>query len=75
MRHDPHTLLEGCLVAGAAMGARAGRFYYCLPFIICIFISFSIFVCNNKFNKIWTNILPDNKNMGVVLMTKLIRLG
>ena len=22
MRHDPHTLVEGCLVAGAAMGAR-----------------------------------------------------
>ena len=24
MRHDPHKLVEGCLVAGAAMGARAG---------------------------------------------------
>ena len=24
MRHDPHKLIEGCLVAGAAMGARAG---------------------------------------------------
>ena len=22
MRHDPHTLVEGCLVAGRAMGAR-----------------------------------------------------
>jgi len=25
MRHDPHTLVEGCLVAGKAMGARAGK--------------------------------------------------
>lgn len=25
MRHDPHKLVEGCLVAGASMGARAGR--------------------------------------------------
>merc|ERR1719295_1993117 len=24
MRHDPHTLVEGCLVAGRAMGAGAG---------------------------------------------------
>ena len=27
MRHDPHTLVEGCLVAGKAMGARAGYIY------------------------------------------------
>merc|ERR1712212_1305093 len=27
MRHDPHKLVEGCLVAGAAMGARAGYIY------------------------------------------------
>ena len=27
MRHDPHTLVEGCLVAGRAMGARAGYIY------------------------------------------------
>lgn len=27
MRHDPHKLVEGCLVAGAAMGARAGGVY------------------------------------------------
>ena len=33
MRHDPHKLIEGCLVAGSAMGARAayifirGEFY------------------------------------------------
>lgn len=26
MRHDPHTLVEGCLVAGRAMGARAGEY-------------------------------------------------
>ena len=24
MRHDPHKLVEGCLVAGGAMGARTG---------------------------------------------------
>ena len=24
MRHDPHKLIEGCLVAGRAMGASAG---------------------------------------------------
>lgn len=28
MRHDPHKLVEGCLVAGASMGARAGLFTY-----------------------------------------------
>lgn len=34
MRHDPHKLVEGCLVSGAAMGAQAayiyirGEFYY-----------------------------------------------
>ena len=27
MRHDPHILLEGCLVAGRAMGARAAYIY------------------------------------------------
>ncbi|WP_274424649.1 NADH-quinone oxidoreductase subunit NuoF [Chelativorans sp. YIM 93263] len=27
MRHDPHTLLEGCLVAGFAMGAHAAYIY------------------------------------------------
>merc|ERR1711937_784632 len=27
MRHDPHTLVEVCLVAGRAMGARAGYIY------------------------------------------------
>ena len=25
MRHDPHTLVEGCLIAGRAMDARAGN--------------------------------------------------
>ena len=25
MRHDPHKLVEGCLVAGRAMGARAAN--------------------------------------------------
>jgi len=27
MRHDPHKLVEGCLVAGSAMGARAAYIY------------------------------------------------
>jgi NADH-quinone oxidoreductase subunit F len=27
MRHDPHKLVEGCLIAGAAMGANAGYIY------------------------------------------------
>lgn len=27
MRHDPHKLIEGCLVAGVAMGARAAYIY------------------------------------------------
>ena len=27
MRHDPHKLIEGCLVAGRAMGARAAYIY------------------------------------------------
>lgn len=27
MRHDPHKLIEGCLVAGHAMGARAAYIY------------------------------------------------
>ena len=27
MRHDPHTLVEGCLIAGFAMGANTGYIY------------------------------------------------
>jgi NADH-quinone oxidoreductase subunit F len=27
MRHDPHKLVEGCVIAGAAMGATAGYIY------------------------------------------------
>lgn len=27
MRHDPHKLVEGCLIAGVAMGARAAYIY------------------------------------------------
>ena len=27
IRHDPHTLVEGCLIAGFAMGAHAGYIY------------------------------------------------
>ena len=28
MRHDPHKLVEGCLIAGSAMGAQAGKATY-----------------------------------------------
>ena len=28
LRHDPHKLLEGCLIAGKSMGARAGQYEY-----------------------------------------------
>lgn len=34
MRHDPHKLIEGCLVSGAAMGARAGNsanYFFMVP--------------------------------------------
>lgn len=27
MRHDPHKLIEGCLIAGFAMGANTGYIY------------------------------------------------
>ena len=27
LRHEPHTLIEGCLIAGVAMGANAGYIY------------------------------------------------
>ncbi|WP_043364443.1 NADH-quinone oxidoreductase subunit NuoF [Belnapia sp. F-4-1] len=27
LRHDPHTLIEGCLIAGVAMGAHTGYIY------------------------------------------------
>ena len=27
MRHDPHKLIEGCLIAGVGMRARAGYIY------------------------------------------------
>lgn len=27
MRHEPHKLVEGCLIAGTAMGARVGYIY------------------------------------------------
>lgn len=30
MRHDPHKLVEGCLVAGRSMGACAGKYMYCI---------------------------------------------
>ena len=34
MRHDPHKLIEGCLVAGAGMGARAGKYLHCIKLIL-----------------------------------------
>jgi len=43
MRHDPHTLVEGCLVAGRAMGARAGESTTCphlsLPCYSCHYLA------------------------------------
>lgn len=37
MRNDPHKLIEGCLVAGAGMGARAGKSWMFLPYcLICV---------------------------------------
>ncbi|MGZ5835507.1 MAG: NADH-quinone oxidoreductase subunit F, partial [Xanthobacteraceae bacterium] len=33
MRHDPHLLVEGCLIAGFAMGANAGYIYIRCEFI------------------------------------------
>lgn len=32
MRHDPHKLVEGCLLAGFAMRARAGNHFILLSF-------------------------------------------
>ena len=40
LRHDPHKLVEGCLVAGRGIGARAGRF---TSSFVCFFIR--SFVC------------------------------
>jgi len=33
MRHDPHKLVEGCLVAGRGIGARSGMYWYCVQMI------------------------------------------
>lgn len=38
MRHDPHKLVEGCLVAGRSMGARAGESV--IPKIACVHLRF-----------------------------------
>lgn len=39
MRHDPHKLIEGALIAGVAMRARAGKYnalpYYMLHLLRC----------------------------------------
>lgn len=44
MRSDPHKLIEGCLVAGASMGARAGKYSIQVLFLI-IFMNNSTNVC------------------------------
>ena len=44
MRHDPHKLVEGCLVAGKAMGARAGTFQ-----TLAVKLAFKHVVCNEIF--------------------------
>ena len=36
MRHDPHKLVEGCLVAGRSMQARAGQLQ---PYIVLDYLS------------------------------------
>lgn len=33
MRHDPHTLIEGCLIAAFAIGSRACYIYICGEYI------------------------------------------
>ena len=55
MRHDPHKLIEGCLVAGSAMGARAAYIYIRGEFYneasnvqlaiqeVCVFVNVSCF--------------------------------
>ena len=48
MRHDPHKLIEGCLIAGVGMRARAGYIYirhdarfFCWPCVAaCIGLPF-----------------------------------
>lgn len=45
MRHDPHKLVEGCLVAGRSMGARAGESYPHAPAVSAhyhVFTTFSL---------------------------------
>ncbi len=54
LRHDPHKLIEGCLIAGRSMGARAGiiillclclvygrscRYYHTAMLVSCIWLS------------------------------------
>ena len=36
MRHDPHKLVEGCLIAGTAMRARAAYIYIRWGFASCL---------------------------------------
>ena len=46
MRHDPHKLVEGCLVAGKAMGARAGTLQ-----ALAVKLVFNHVMCNRDFFK------------------------
>jgi len=34
LRHDPHKLIEGCLVAGCGIGARAGMYVISVEWLI-----------------------------------------
>lgn len=43
MRHDPHKLIEGCLIAGRAMRAVAGT-YLILMIIFIYNLYFSIYL-------------------------------
>ena len=38
LRHDPHKLIEGCLIAGRAMGAQAGGIHFLLSHFFNIFL-------------------------------------
>ena len=52
MRHDPHTLVEGCLVAGRAMGARAAYIYIrglCCIGDVCVILCVFVWLCVGVF--------------------------
>lgn len=83
MRHDPHKLVEGCLIAGRAMGARAayiyirGEFYNeasNMQLAICEVISFSTFFHNFLAEFLIKNIASDLGKCGRVIFNTCILL-